>query len=242
MSSEKQKTKEASVEVLGEDSVKIHGDAAEVAPLPTELPKKRRFRLRLSRSGWILAGVILVNVALLAGTVYLRLQKPKVTATQTVTPAPTLDTSSDAMGTENKVEAPKLLHYKAEKLGAEFDYPVDWRVQDNGEGVLLSSPLFTLRGATGATEQGRLVLGIHKTYQGAYVIYDETVAKAPAQELQYLNPAPGQVTRTYASFFEYGSSKNNSFDVVVIGGAFNGCATKIIRQQVLLLSCMLRAH
>jgi hypothetical protein len=183
-------------------------------------PVRRRFLPHMSVVGWLVVGIILVNALIAGSTAFVRLHTPKAAPAQAVvTPSPAPQPSTKA----TEPVAAKLLHYKAEKLNSEFDYPEDWRVQDFADSVYLSSPQFTIKNAQGVSEPGSLRLTIAKSYLGIYAVYDESEAVDAAEQLKYTNPAPGQVQRTFASFFAYGTpveGADDSFSVVVIGGSF----------------------
>jgi hypothetical protein len=199
-----------------------HTNEPKHTPIPTapEVAKKRRFQF--SRTTWLVIGVVVLNLGVLGGTLYLRFVRPGPQSPQAaaVTAIPLAKTSQ----TESKPapEPAKKAHYVSKDVGAEFDYPVDWRIQDGPWGVVLTSPLVAMKTADGGSVQGRVALNVYKNYQGVDISEDEEAVRAPEQ-LTYENPAPGQVPRTYASFFSYGTPQKPAgiFHYIVIGGSFN---------------------
>lgn len=160
--------------------------------------------------------IVLVVVAGLGGGAYWYLKNRK--PAQKTTPATqTVQTAKPA--TSQIATATK--HYDSSNFYLGIDYPQDWKVADNGGGVMaITSPSIQLKGADGKSVNGQIVLTIRSKEQKLpeFDTGNATAAIA-SQKINYTKPSQNQRGSTYISYLRFASSTGStSLDGIYITG------------------------
>jgi len=110
-------------------------------------------------------------------------------------------------------------HHDSSNLNLGFDYPKDWTVKDDGDGILtVTSPAMQLQASTGSSEPGQVVMTIRNKEQ-KLTEFDRGPATAVVQseKMNYTNPSQNQRGTTYLSFLNY-FGNNVGLDGIYITG------------------------
>jgi hypothetical protein len=232
-------------EALPAEQSQVYTDATQqdyaqtsVLAQPSNLNRQRKHRkLALFSLG---ALVLLVNVTMLTGNVYLS----NTIKTAKVVPATTVHNNVSSASVERTKSAPSAqpttLHYVSTALNLEFDYPIDWRVTAaaDSSNINLSSGKINFTDYSGVNKSGTISVTIQAkptdpadtTFSGQYFSGSELIP-ADSTVLSYLHPTSVQRKSTHLSyvqdqtFADPGSDTTNpnAIDLLLVTGnvAFN---------------------
>ena len=160
---------------------------------------------------------ILIAIVLLgAGAMYLKNHK------STKKPAESSQTAQTTASTPAASQiATTTKHYDSSAFQLAFDYPQDWTVSDNGNGILtVTSPKLQLKSADGQTVSGRIIMTIRDSAQKLTEFNAGNALAAKASvKIAYTKPSPSQRGSTYESFLRYANTANTAgLDGVYITG------------------------
>ncbi len=119
---------------------------------------------------------------------------------------------------ENKTITTK--HHQSPTFNLEFDYPDDWTIADNGDGILTAkSPNMQLKGVSGKTVDGQIVITIQGK-QGELKDFKagNGLAVRESEKLSYAKPTASQRAQTYLSFVSYAGSTNPGIEGMYVTG------------------------
>jgi hypothetical protein len=155
--------------------------------------------------------IILLIIAVLAGTAYLLFLKPKPAADKQA-PAP--------QAQSNGQFSAKTTHYDSANFTLGFDYPQNWTLTDTAGSGRLSvvSPAVSLKDANGQQVTGQIIMSIRDKTQ-KLTEFDKGNANATqdSEKIAYTNPTQTQRGSTYISFLQYASSSTGLDGIYVTG-------------------------
>lgn len=171
----------------------------------------------------ILVAVLVLLAALVFGAYWLFIRKDSGNNAdkKTNTAANTNDDQNDD-NTQSSLIAEDTEHHNSSQFMLEFDYPKDWKVNDEaGSGKLVvTSPKLSLQDANGKDFDGQVVFTIRNKQQ-SLPEFDKGNATAARESLKINYAKPSQVQRasTYISFLRYATSANaKGLDGVYVTG------------------------
>lgn len=177
----------------------VQSEAPADAPLQSG-SKPKKFSKKL-----IITSFVLVNVVILASTVWL-LAQPKKNQTSTKSDVQVSDTKSSndaSKNTDSIPEVAKTLHFSSSALKLEFDYPSSWRITSNPDNTYMSiqSGQFDLIQANGTQTKARAIITIYAKYpESSDDIGGSSVISATSEKLTYKNPTKVQRSQTNLTF------------------------------------------
>ena len=110
-------------------------------------------------------------------------------------------------------------HHDSSNLNLGFDYPKDWTVKDDGNGIItVTSPAMQLKASTGSNEPGQIVMTIRNKEQKLSE-FDAGPATAVliSEKMNYSKPTQTQRGTTYLSFLNF-FGNNVGLDGIYITG------------------------
>ena len=171
-----------------------------------------------SGKNWLLISLIAVLIIIILGAAYWLLIKSKpATSTKTSTSQTAKTAEPAAAAVIDATTKP----YSSTNFNLIFAYPADWTVTDTGSGIMtVKSPTTQLKGATGATVAGQIVLTLRNTTQKlAEFNGGNATATRDSLKIAYAKPTPTQRANTYISFLQYATTTTTgALDGVYITG------------------------
>lgn len=178
---------------------------------PRKKPKRKWWK-------WLIAVIALA--AVLSGAGYWFLTKSDG-ATDNKSKQTTDNTPAESQSIDgNKNAAIVTKQHQSSAFNLQFDYPDDWTIADDGTGILTAkSPTMQLKGASGKTVSGQIVITIQgkqnelkdfKTGNGLAVRESEKIA--------YTKPTASQRAQTYLSFVSYAGSATPGIEGMYVTG------------------------
>lgn len=167
---------------------------------------------------YLAAGLLLLNIFLGIGTVYVH-NKHNATTAQLVTRA---DTSYPSSKTKLASADVTTLHYVSKPLNLEFDYPVDWRLSSSAANttIKISSSPFKLTDSTGMTHAATINLSINSSNENSfsYDISPSQPISVDSETLKYSNPTASQRPTTNVSFVGSNENAANEINAIFVSG------------------------
>lgn len=169
----------------------------------------------------IIAIIILLSL-IAGGTLYwfvLRSPEPSDTSQQKAA-------SSQQQAAEKAKESEKITtkHYDSTAFNLGFDYPEDWKINNEASKLLVTSPAMKLKTPEG-TASGQVVLAIQPKQTSLPAFKNgNAIATIPSEKITYLKPSPTQRAQTYLTPLTYASpaadTPSAGIDGIYITGDF----------------------
>jgi hypothetical protein len=198
-------------------------------PVETEEDRQKRvdFLKNLSQQRpkkkgkkWLVAVIVIIALAVLAGAGYWALLKPEGTSSKKQTGAEQAQTSNQPTTTEPQATTPQLKDYDSTSFPIVLKYPADWTVNDTSEKLTFTSPSMELVDNTGSKVNGAVVFTVqNKQSELPQFKKGSAVAVLASEHIKYESPAAGQRDSTYLSFLQYaGTTQAGSLDAMYVTG------------------------
>lgn len=127
-------------------------------------------------------------------------------------------TSNSSPTATSKVET-ATKHYDSANFNLGFDYPADWTVSDNGNGVLsVRSPAVGLKTADGQQTSAQITMMIRlNTQKLPEFDSGNAVAALESEKVAYTKPTQSQRANTYLSFLRYANVSSGLSGIYITG-------------------------
>ncbi len=177
-------------------------------------PKSSKLPSQWKRWTAWLGIVIAIFVVLLIGYKFLQ-KKPPSTTTQT--PANSQSQSNQSQPTITTATK----NYASQNFALSFDYPQDWTVADNGNGIMtVKSPSMILTDSSGQAQKTFIVLTFrNKTQKLTEFDAGNATAERDSSKIAYAKPTQTQRADTYLSFLRYAKSTAGIDGIYITGNS-----------------------
>lgn len=179
---------------------------------PRKKPKRKWWK-------WLIVVIILAAVLTAAG--YWFLTKSNGTEDsknkQTAGNTKQSEESSSANGNENATITTK--QHQSSAFNLQFDYPDDWTVTEDGGVLTAKSPTMQLKGASGKTVNGQILVTIQgKQSELKDFKNGNGLAVRESEKISYTKPTANQRAQTYLSFVSYAGSATPGIEGMFVTG------------------------